>query len=83
MAKPAKNRVRVGSKSHKNMLELSFKKGETHAHLVGHLNIQTRNKERGPPPPILNLKTKFLPLKFPWNSMVKRAQKVVSKGFEK
>ena len=46
--KPAKNRVMVGLKSHKNMLEQSHKEVETHGHLVGHQHMQTRQEERGP-----------------------------------
>ena len=65
------------------MLRSSHKKVEKHAHMLGYLHLQTRHNEKRPPPPILDLKTKFLPLKFPWNLVVKRAQKVASKSFER
>ena len=53
------------------MLELGYKKVEKHAQILGHLHMQTRYEEGGPPPPILVLKTNFLPLKFLWNSVLK------------
>lgn len=61
-----------GLKSHKNVLEQSHKEVETHAHLVGHQHMQARQEERGPPPPIWDLKTTFPPLKFLKSSIVKR-----------
>lgn len=59
-----KNRVRTGLKGHKNMLELSSKEGEMYAHLVGQQDMQARQEERGPPPPIFGHKINFPPLKF-------------------
>ena len=83
MIKQAKNRVMAGLKSHKNMLEQSHKEVETHIHLVGHQHKQTRYKGGGPPPSILGPKTHFPPLKFLWNSVVKRPNKGDLKVFKR
>ena len=64
------------------MLRSSHKMVEKHAHMLGYLYLQRRHKERRPTPPIWDLKTKFLPLKFPWNSVVKRPKKVILKALK-
>ena len=64
VTKTAKNRVMAGLKSHKNEPKQTHKEVETHALLMGHQHMQTREEEEGQPPPIWDLKTTFLPLKF-------------------
>ena len=65
LIKQAKNRVMAGLKSHKYEPKQSHKEVETHALLMGHQHMQTKEEDGGPPPPIWDLKTTFLPLKFP------------------
>jgi len=83
MIKQAKNRVMAGPKGHKKRLEQSHKEIETHAHFIGQQHMLTRQEEGGLPSPIWDLKTHFPPLKFLWNSVVKRPREGCLKGFKR
>ena len=64
------------------MLRWSPKRVEKHVHLIGQQHMLSRQEEEGLPPPIWDLKTSFSPLKFHWNSAVKRPKQDSFKSFK-